>query len=221
MLSLTTRCRWRWLFIIDFCITLPVAIYGYIVFPGHPATTTSRFLTAEEKTLAIERLPEVVSKRGVLGWSLLKRVGMSWEVYALSILALLAGDSEMFADNAILNQYLKYLKTYSVEQINYIPTAVSGIAIVSNLLFSWYADWFKDSRGRIYVGILLSATGLITGAIMLNPPSINAKLFALFLNGVQLGFRSVLFAWANDICRKDDAKRAIVLGFMNAMSKPD
>jgi len=171
--------------------------------------------------LAIERLPEVVSKRGVLGWSLLKRVGMCWEVYALSILALLAGDSEMFADNAILNQYLKYLKTYSVEQINYIPTAVSGIAIVSNLLFSWYADWFKDSRGRIHVGILLSATGLITGAIMLNPPSINAKLFALFLNGVQLGFRSVLFAWANDICRKDDAKRAIVLGFMNAMSKSD
>ncbi|PVH78612.1 hypothetical protein DL98DRAFT_516622 [Cadophora sp. DSE1049] len=53
---------------------------------------------------------------------------------------------------------------------------------------------------------------------MLKPPSINAKLFALFLNGVQLGFRSVLFAWANDICRKDDAKRAIVLGFMNAMT---
>jgi ACS family pantothenate transporter-like MFS transporter len=143
---------------------------------------------------------------------------MSWEVYALSILALLAGDSEMFADNAILNQYLKYLKTYSVEQINYIPTAVSGIAIVANLLFSWYADWFKGDDGRTHVGILLSITGLISGAIMLNPPSVNAKLFALFLNGVQLGFRSVLFAWANDICRKDDAKRAIVLGFMNAMS---
>jgi ACS family pantothenate transporter-like MFS transporter len=108
---------------------------------------------------------------------------MSWEVYALSILALLAllaGDSEMFDDNAILNQYLKYLKTYSVEQINYVPTAVSGIAIVANLLFSWYADWFKGDDGRTHVGILLSITGLISGAIMLNPPSVNAKLFALF-----------------------------------------
>jgi ACS family pantothenate transporter-like MFS transporter len=144
---------------------------------------------------------------------------MSWEVYALSIFALLAGDSEVFADNAILNQYLEYLKIYSVEQINYIPTAVSGIAIVANLLFSWYADWFKSDDGRAHVGILLSITGLISGAIMLNPSSVNAKLFALFLNGIQLGFRSVLFAWANDICQKDDAKRAIVIGFMNAMSK--
>jgi MFS transporter, ACS family, pantothenate transporter len=96
---------------------------------------------------------------------------------------------------------------------------VSGIAIVANLLFSWYADWFKGDDGRTHVGIWLSITGLISGAIMLNTPSVNAKLFALFLNGVQLGFRSVLFAWANDICRKDDAKCAIVLGFMNAMSK--
>jgi hypothetical protein len=54
---------------------------------------------------------------------------------------------------------------------------------------------------------------------MLKPPSVNAKLFALFLNGMQLGFRNVLFAWGNDLCRKDDAKRAIVLGAMNAFSK--
>ena len=99
---------------------------------------------------------------------------MSWEVYALSILALLAGDSEMFADNAILNQYFRYLKTYSVEQINYIPTTVSRIAIVANLLFSWYADWFKGDDGRIYVGILLTITGQISRAITLDQPSVNA-----------------------------------------------
>ena len=54
---------------------------------------------------------------------------------------------------------------------------------------------------------------------MLNPPSLGAKLFALFLNGAQLGYRGVLFAWANDIMRADDAKRAIVISMMNAMSK--
>jgi ACS family pantothenate transporter-like MFS transporter len=123
--------RWRWLFIVDFIITMPVAIYGYIFnpqntkrryqaliilqihrIPRSPAYHNLTLSLRQRKDSRNRVPPEVVQKRGVLGWSLLKRVGMSWEVYALSILALLALDSEMFADNAILNQYLKYLKTY-------------------------------------------------------------------------------------------------------------
>lgn len=210
---------WRWLFIVDFLITVPVAILGFLVFPGHPATTTSQFLTPEEKILAIERLPEVAKKRGTLGWSLTRRVLLSWEFWCLSILAAIAGDSELFADNGILPIYLKYLKRYTIPQINYIPTAVNGIAILTVLFGGWYSEYYKQQGGRWHVGLLLSFTAIITGAIMLNPPSVNAKLFALFLNGVQLGFRNVLFAWGNDLCRKDDAKRAIVLGAMNAFSK--
>ncbi|KAF8858383.1 hypothetical protein BDZ45DRAFT_743420 [Acephala macrosclerotiorum] len=119
--------------------------------------------------------------------------------------------AEAYSLQAIINVN----KHRPVPPVQFFP----GITIVANLLFSWYADWFKDEKGRIHVRILLCFTGLISGAILLNPPRVNTKLFALFLNNVQLGFRSVLFAWANDICRKGDAKRAIVLKFMNAMSK--
>ncbi|CAG8394380.1 unnamed protein product [Penicillium salamii] len=213
------RAGWRWLFIIDFLITIPIAALGYFVFPGHPETIESKFLSLEERALATERLPEPTIKRGTLGWSLLRRVLSSWEVYALSLLALLAGDTEMFADNSILNLYLKYLGTYSVELINYIPTAVFAIALVSILICSWYADYFQKSGGRWHVGGFLASTSILSGAIMLKPPSINAKLFALFLNGVQIGYRGVLFSWANDTMRNDDAKRAIVIGMMNAISE--
>ncbi|KAL2820847.1 MFS general substrate transporter [Aspergillus cavernicola] len=216
--GLDGRAGWRWLFIIDFLITIPIASLGYFVFPGHPEMTKSTFLTPEEKTLAIERLPEPLIKRGTLGWSLIRRVVLSWEIYALSLLALLAGDTEMWADNGILNLYLKYLGTYSVELINYIPTAVYAIALVSILLCSWYADYFQKAGGRWHVGVFLSVTAIISGAIMLNPPSHSAKMFALFINGLQLGYRGVLFSWGNDLMRKDDAKRGIVIGMMNAMT---
>lgn len=169
--------------------------------------------------MAIERLPEPVLKRGKLGWTLFRRVLMSWEIYALSILAALAGDTEMWADNSILNLLLKKLGTYSVEEINYIPTSIYAIGMVSILLCSWYADYFQKVEGRWHVGLFLSATALVSGAIMLNPPNLGAKMFALFINGAQLGYRGVLFSWANDLMRKDDAKRGIVLGMMNAMSK--
>jgi ACS family pantothenate transporter-like MFS transporter len=94
----------------------------------------------------------------------------------------------MFADNGILGIYLKYLKRYTVPQINYIPTAVNGIAILTVLFGGWYSEYYKQQGGRWHVGLLLSFTAIITGVIMLKPPSVNAKLFALFLNGMQLGF---------------------------------
>ncbi|ETS85871.1 hypothetical protein PFICI_03896 [Pestalotiopsis fici W106-1] len=209
---------WRWLFIIDFLITLPVAALGYFVFPGHPQTTSSRLFSDAEKQLAIERLPEPDVQRGELNWGVVKRLVFSWEFYLLPLLALLAGDSEMYVDNAIMNLWLKALGTYTVQQINYIPTAIYGLGIVSILCCSWYADYFKCKGGRAQVGVFLAITSITSGAIMLQPPSYAAKFFALFLNGMQLGYRGVLFAWANEIMRMDDAKRAIVIAMMNAMT---
>ena len=178
-----------------------------------------KLLNEEERKLAIERLPEVIHKRGQLDWSVFRRVLYSWEFWALPILAFLAGDSEMYADNSILSLFLESLGTYSVELVNYIPCAVYAIGIVSVLLCSWYADYFKEKGGRWHTGLFLCFTAIISGAIMLKPPNLGAKMFAQFLNGAQLGYRGVLFAWANDIMRKDDAKRGIVIGMMNAMSK--
>lgn len=232
---------WRWLFIIDFLITLPVGFLGSVptelppgqvsinqltfvypsllVFPGHPETTKSRLFTPAEKKLALDRLPEPTLKRGKLDWSLMRRVLGSWEFYALSALAVFAGDSEMWADNAILNLYIKSLGTYSVELVNYIPTAVYAIGMVSILVCSWYADYFCLRGGRWHVGVFLALLSVISGAIMLKPPNVGAKFFALYINGANLGYRGVLFSWANDLMRNDDAKRAIVIGMMNAMSK--
>ena len=32
---------WQWLFIVDFIITIPIAIYGFIMFPGLPHSTNA------------------------------------------------------------------------------------------------------------------------------------------------------------------------------------
>lgn len=121
----------------------------------------------------------------------------------------------MFSTNAVMNIWLKSLGDYSIEQVNYVPTAISAVGIVATLLLGWYSD---HTKSRWHVGIFLSVTGIITGGIMLNPPSRGAKMFALFLNGCQYASQTVMFAWANDLCRQDDAKRSIIIASMQTFS---
>lgn len=83
------------------------------------------------------------------------------------------------------------------------------------LALGWYAD---ITRNFWHVGIFLSFTAVISGAIMLNPPSDGAKFFALFLNGSQYASQTTMFAWANALLVNDDAKRSFILAAMNTVA---
>ena len=207
---------WRWLFVIDFLITLPIAIYGFVFFPDTPTSTRAKYLKPEERALAIERLPEVNKERGVLGWSLIRRVLLSWHWWAFVLLWIANSNTEMYSSNAIMQLWLKSTEDYSIEQVNYIPTSVSGMGIVATLALGWYSD-YNTSR-RWHVGILLSLTAITSGALMLSPPTRAAKFVALILNGCQFAGQTVMFAWANDLTRRDDAKRSVIIASMNMFS---
>ncbi len=209
---------WRWLFVIDFLITFPVAIYGFLFFPDTPQSTTARYLTPEERTLAVTRLPEVAKKRGVLGWSLIRRVVLSWHWWGFVLLWIAGSNTEMWSSNAIMQLWLRSgdAGTYTIPQVNYIPSSVSGLGIVATLALGWYSDY--NIRHRWHVGVFLSITAVISGAIMLSPPSRASKFAALILNGCQYAGQTVFFAWANDLTRQDDAKRSIVIASMNMFS---
>ncbi|KAF2717611.1 MFS general substrate transporter [Polychaeton citri CBS 116435] len=207
---------WRWLFVIDFLITLPIALYGYIIFPDTPSSTRAKYLRPQERILAIERLPEVEKQRGILGWSLVRRVVLSWHWWAFVLLWIANSNTEMYSTNAIMQLWLKSTGDFTVEQVNYIPTSVSGMGIVATLSLGWYSDWSKGRRW--HVGIFLSITAISSGALFLSPPTRAARFAALVLNGCQFAGQTVMFAWANDLMRKDDAKRAVVISSMNMFS---
>ncbi|KAI9870780.1 MAG: hypothetical protein M1823_008642 [Watsoniomyces obsoletus] len=90
------------------------------------------------------------------------------------------------------------------------------MGIVATLLLGWYSD-YNTSR-RWHVGILLSFTAILSGALMLSAPTRGAKFAALVINGCQFAGQTVMFAWANDMTRRDDAKRSVVIASMNMFS---
>ena len=49
---------WKWLFIFDFILAIPIALYGFIFFPDTPETTKPFYLTEQERNRTKERIAE-------------------------------------------------------------------------------------------------------------------------------------------------------------------
>jgi ACS family pantothenate transporter-like MFS transporter len=64
---------------------MPVAAYGYFLFPDTPATTTAPYFSEEEKALARQRVPVMEESEPVFTISFLTRVTKSWYFYGVSI----------------------------------------------------------------------------------------------------------------------------------------
>ncbi|EOO03497.1 putative pantothenate transporter protein [Phaeoacremonium minimum UCRPA7] len=204
---------WRWLFVVDFLITIPLAVYTYACFPDTPLTTQAFYLTADEKELAVARLnrqPEHI--HGEVTKSSFKRIFSTWHIYGFCFIWTMGSNCEMFSSNAVMQLYLSSLGTFSVTKVNYMPAGVSAVGIFSTLVLGWYSDFTRRSW---HIGILLSATAVTTAAIMLHPPSFAGKMFALYLNGCQYANQTVMFAWANRLVKDDENKRSFIVAAMN------
>ncbi|KAF9008916.1 MFS general substrate transporter [Cyathus striatus] len=210
-----SRSGWRWLFIIDGIITLPIAFYGFLVFPGLPATTNVFYLTEEERLLATERLQttNIEVSRQPLSWSLLRRVLTRWRWYACSLLFAISGETESFGSNNLMGQWLKAIGGYSVEQIDFYPSGATAVAITSTLIC---ATWTDYTQVRWPVLIYMSIACIISSiCILIWSTPIGLKFFAYYLAGASYAGQATTFAWANQICADDDQERNIVLASMN------
>ena len=92
---------------IDGIITLPVAVYGYFLFPDTPATTKAPYLTEEERELSRARVPPAVEGSPVMSKSFLKMVFSSWYFYGFCFLWILGNCSESLGNQSIMNLYMQ------------------------------------------------------------------------------------------------------------------
>jgi ACS family pantothenate transporter-like MFS transporter len=138
---------WRWLFIIDGIITLPVPVYGFFLFPDTPRNTTAPYLTVEEKALAISRVPEV-SEHTPISWRFLKYCFSTWYWYFFVILWIIAGETESFSSNGLLALYMQSHPThkYTRAQLNNYPTGVPAVGIASTLFWATLTDYMGGKR---------------------------------------------------------------------------
>jgi len=210
------RSGWRWLYIIDGVITLPIAFYGFLVFPDVPANTKAFYLTEEERLLCSDRLEarQDVS-HAKPSWDLLRRVLGRWRWYACSLLFAISGETESFGSNNLMGQWLKAIGGYTVEQIDYYPSGMTAFAIASTLVCATWTDSTR-SRSRWPVLVYMSISCIIASICLLvwSAP-VGLRFFAYYLAGASYAGQATTFTWANQICADDDQERAVVLASMN------
>ncbi|KAI1397931.1 MFS general substrate transporter [Hypoxylon fuscum] len=216
---------WRWLFIIDGLITLPVALYGFIFFPDTPSTTQAFYLTESEKALAVSRVPPI-EDRSPVSWRFFKKSFSSWFFWGFVILWIIAGETESFSTNTLLALYMKSHPTnkYAVSQLNNYPSGVPAVGIISTLFWATLTDFLNGKR--YLVGYFIGITGVVTSAMILvaskdptNPASTSIVFGAYYWAGAVYACQATFFAYCNDALRYDEPMfRAIVLASMNVGS---
>jgi ACS family pantothenate transporter-like MFS transporter len=207
---------WRWLFIIDGLITIPIAVYGFVFFPDTPSTTSAFYLNSEERALAVARVPDVPNRKP---WdiSFVKRVFKSWYWYGFVMLWVIAGETESFSSNSLLAIYMKSTGKYTISQLNDYPTGVPAVGIVSTLFFATLTD-FLGGR-RYIVGYWITFTGIATSIMILSSTQTATIFAAYYWAGSVYACQATVFAWANDAMRwEEDVLRAVVIASMNCLS---
>lgn len=206
---------WRWLFIIDFLITLPVVIYGLIFFPDDPRVSKTFYFTDEEHQMLLDRMEK--PEHSKFDWSVFKRVFANWHWYLFSLLWVLGGENESFSSNGLFALWLKHMK-YTVAERNHFPMGIYGIGIAATLGLAVYLN---ATGGKYHwrVGVVIAMCLVISSALLLAQPLEASYVFtAHYISGVAYAGQTVFFAWANVVCHNDLQERAIVLASMNMFS---
>lgn len=79
------RAGWRWLFIIDGIITLPLALAGYLFFPNLPQGGKKTWWTTEDEHILSVKRMQAIGRAGTEPWTRAKarRIFSSWHTYLL------------------------------------------------------------------------------------------------------------------------------------------
>ncbi|OCF72393.1 pantothenate transporter [Kwoniella mangroviensis CBS 8886] len=220
---------WRWLFIIDAIITLPIAIFGFFFFPPLPLQDKkSWWLTEDEFELARTRLQKIGrAGRKPWSWKKLKNLFLSWHTYFLPLLYVIWNNQW---PQPAIGYWLKSFnsktnppvpgKTYTVSQINLLPLPQTAIFVVCAASFAWLSDGvFRGGRWPfVYIGAVYS---LIIAAIMRTFPlykNINTTFALFYISQIGQEAGPLILTFINELCSDDTEKRALLVAAANDLA---
>ncbi|KFY69758.1 hypothetical protein V499_09776 [Pseudogymnoascus sp. VKM F-103] len=207
---------WRWLYIICFACTIPIAALGFVCLPGTPESPNFRFLTAADVELARARMAsEHRQARQKITVKIVRDVIFKgWHFWVLVIFAFFFSQADGVVSNSGLPLWLKQ-QGYSIEDINIFTTASPAVTIVSSIIWGIIADAYDCKASLIGLTAALNIFACICLAIWDIP--VGLKFFAFYLSGTADAIASIIYAWANEICAGNAEERALVIATMNTI----
>lgn len=203
---------WKWLFIMDGVIGVPIAVAGMFLIPDLPENTRAFYLRKDQVELAQKRMQDVGrAPRSRLGWSAWKRIFGRWHVYLLTILYIIfinavripasVHDSLLPLTNSQspsgsvqpFTLWLKDTGKYSIELINIIPTSQAAVQLVLTVLFAIFSDHWRNRPALMSVSTFWGFFTCLVLAIWNIPDGLKWFAFEMFRAYVPYG--PISMAW--------------------------
>ncbi|RXG42918.1 hypothetical protein VDGE_02133 [Verticillium dahliae] len=201
---------WRWVFIIDGIISLPIAIAGFFLYPGIPTSPRIWWLKESEQQLAQARMQDDgVRKSRKIGKRMLKRVFTHWHFYVAVCTYVCFQLTTWVAGQMIV--WVKSTGEYSVEMINILPTGVQAFAIVVGVVVPSFVMVYP-----IWVPFFFAATILLFchSTLLVWDTPLGLHLAAYFMLGMTSCITPMLFPWVHLIMKDDNEAKSFTTGAM-------
>lgn len=214
---------WRWLFIIDGIITIPIAILGFIIMPNMPHNTKPSYIyTPEQLDLARRRMESVGRKPPApYTWKKIKGFFATWHWYTLVPLYVLFNNGSNPQNSMIfwLQSFNTPGKTvFTIPQINVYPFGMNAVQVVTTLIWAWWSDAVEARwPPMVFAGLwsAVTCTVLATTSLYGNVPLRWTFYYFTLVSG---GLSGLILAWANELCGADNEKRSFVVACCNTFA---
>lgn len=204
---------WRWLFIIEASITVFVALIAMLILPDFPHNT--RFLSPQERAIAVHRLQEMNGSRDTEKGSILLGLRLAVSDYKVWMLALIiitktsAGAVTSFIPTLVKNFGYGKIETLLLVAPPYVFAAAMALAV------SYSSDRFSERSMHIIAPISLAMAGYIIAAASM---ALGARYLSLFLMlGGVYGSYNVALAWISSTLPRPVEKRSAAIALINTL----
>ncbi|CAG8925386.1 unnamed protein product [Penicillium salamii] len=210
---------WRWVFIFDFIIGIPIAIFGFFCCPDEPNGERPWWMSEREREMCVQRMAEEDRDTSKMEWNLptVKRIFTSWQFYSFCLAWGLMECTCGVNLQRWMTLYLKSLKVdghprYTIEKINSLPTVVGCVELAWLLLSSTLAD-FLQVRAPIIAGL---GTIQLIAYIIFYVWSSNIALITGFyyICSAYGAISPLISSWLNSSCGGDRQLRALTTSLM-------
>ncbi|KAM0811532.1 putative Major facilitator superfamily domain-containing protein [Seiridium cardinale] len=189
---------WRWLFIINAIITLPLALIGYFIWSETPARP-NRLVIKEVHPFSL---------------SLLKRIFTNWRFYIIVLWDIFFFNTS--ANIAAFLLWIKSLKRFDAATMNQLATISTALGIFFVLFVNFSADLWIGRAAAIALAPEINFTGLVILATWNVPEA--AKWFAFSVGHSAVAVSSVLYGLANIIMKDNIEEPSLTLILMTVIA---
>ncbi|KAI5922270.1 major facilitator superfamily domain-containing protein [Camillea tinctor] len=202
---------WKWLFIFDGIISIPIAVWGFFAIPDLPHTTRAFYWSEDDKKYGVERIERIGQKPPQpLTLKAIRKVYTNWRLWVFIIPYLMVAQAG--SGTNYFNLWLK-ASGYSVVETNILPTAGNALSIVAAFSFGIIADATGHRLGAIIAVQLLVMLSNILLSIWNIPTA--ALLFAFYLSYVGAAAQPIVIAWGSQLNRGDPILKQLLVATGN------